>query len=524
MRKNCAEDVEALKYLGKVLDVHPREAGLPERYQAQLKTIRADTVRDLLIEAFLKVRNKNRRLIVLRPNRAQEEYSRNCTQRNIVLKARQLGITTYVAARFFIQTITQPGTVSLQVAHDQESAEDIFRIVHRFWENLPEEMQQGALCPSRANVRQIAFPNLDSEYRVGTAADEDAGRGTTVHNLHCSEVARWPCDPQETLTSLRATVPPGEGNIVLESTPNGAGGAFYEEWQQAAGTGYTQHFFPWWYDKAYRLNVDPLTFAALTDEEEELAGRADLQTGQIAWRRTMQSQLRGLMAQEYAEDPMACFRASGECVFDLDAIEHATEGAGEPVEVCDNQRLTIWFPPQVDKEYIVGVDPAGGGSEGDFSCAQVVERVTGLQCAELHGHFPPRELAIRLVDLADRYDRALLVVERNNHGHGVLAHLHNLGYTNVYRERQQEGWLTSSVTRPAMIENLASILATEPGLFQSARLLNECRTFVRQADGSSCALSGSHDDLVMAMAIALAARQAVAGRNLRHEPVEAASN
>ena len=51
-----------------------------------------------------------------------------------------MGITTYVAARFFIQTITQPGTVAVQVAHDQESAEEIFKIVHRFWENLPKAM------------------------------------------------------------------------------------------------------------------------------------------------------------------------------------------------------------------------------------------------------------------------------------------------------------------------------------------------------------------------------------------------
>jgi hypothetical protein len=511
--ENIGDDVESLEWLGKVLDLHPSEVVLPERYQLRSRTSEAETVRDLMIETLLKVRNKNRRLVILRPNRAQKEYSRSCTRRNIVLKARQLGITTYVAARFFIQTITQPGTVSLQVAHDQESAEDIFRIVHRFWENLPREMQGGALCTSRANVRQIAFPMLDSEYRVGTAADEDAGRGTTVHNLHCSEVARWPGDPQETLTSLRATVPPGDGNIVLESTPNGAGGIFYEEWQQADETAYTRHFFPWWYDNAYRVKADAAAFARLTDEESELVCRAGLNTEQIGWRRAMGSQLRGMMAQEYAEDPISCFRASGECVFDLDAIEHAAEGASEPVESHDNQRLTVWFPPQADKEYIVGVDPAGGLSEGDFSCAEVVERTTGLQCAELHGHFPPRELATQLVELAKRYGQALLAVERNNHGHGVLAHLHNLGYANVYRERKQEGWLTSAVTRPAMIENLAGMVVTEPGLFQSARLLNEFRTFVRQADGSSCALSGSHDDCVMAMAIALAARQAVAGKN-----------
>ena len=91
-----------------------------------------ETIRDLLIEGLLKVRSKTRGLVLLRPNRAQRAYARNCSKRNVVLKARQLGMTTYIAARFFIQTITQPGTLSVQVAHTQESAEEIFKIVRRF--------------------------------------------------------------------------------------------------------------------------------------------------------------------------------------------------------------------------------------------------------------------------------------------------------------------------------------------------------------------------------------------------------
>jgi hypothetical protein len=219
------------------------------------------------------------------------------------------------------------------------------------------------------------------------------------------------------------------------------------------------------------------------------------------------SQLRGLAAQEFAEDPVSCFRASGECVFDLEAVEKASVICGDPLETHDNGRLLIWLPPQKAKQYLIGVDPAGGGADGDFSCAEVLERRSGMQCAELHGHFPPRELALRLIMLAKRYNEALLVVERNNHGHAVLAHLRNQGWLNIYREGQQDGWLTSAVSRPAMIENLAAALATEPGLFRSPRLLNEFRTFVRQADGSSGAVVGSHDDCVMAMGIAWGARR-----------------
>lgn len=465
---------------------------------------------DICIGAWLKIRSKSRGLVGLSLNRAQREYSRHCTKRNIVLKARQLGITTYVAAQFFIRTITQPGTVTVQVAHDEESAEEIFRIVHRFWENLPEATRHGALLTSRANVRQIVFSRLDSEYRVATAADANAGRGMTIHNLHCSEVARWPGRPEETLASLRASVP-NDGEIVLESTPNGAGGAFYREWQQADETGYTRHFLPWWYDDDYRIEAGQIAVLPLTAEEQELVDGVGLSESQIAWRRIKRAQLRGLAVQEYAEDPTSCFLASGECVFELQAIEQALPACTAAVELRDNERLAIWFPPQPGKAYVIGVDPAGGGSEGDYSCAEVIERRSGLQCAELHGHFPPREFAARLVELGSAYNDGLLVVERNNHGAGVLAHLQIHGYENVYRESGQDGWLTSAVSRPMMIENLAAMLADAPELFRSSRLLNECRTFVRHTDGSSGAGSGSHDDCVMAMAIAQAARQKIAG-------------
>jgi len=312
------------------------------------------------------------------------------------------------------------------------------------------------------------------------------------------------------LSSLRSAVP-GNGEIVLESTPNGAGGVFYDEWQRADETGYVRHFFPWWYDEAYAIQ-DARNVHPLSPEERELVDREGLCDAQIAWRRVNRAQLRGLAAQEFGEDSSSCFLASGECVFDLTAVDRALQLCGEPVEMHDNGRLMIWFLPQAGRQYLIGVDPAGGGSEGDYSCAEVVERRSGIQCAELHGHFPPRELATKLIELANSYCGALLVIERNNHGHGVLAHLQVLGYLHVYRQGEQDGWFTSAVSRPAMVETVAAVLAEQPGLFRSRRLLSEFRTFVRQPDGKSAAVGGAHDDCVMAVAIALGARRELAGK------------
>src|SRR5258706_11133772 len=190
---------------------------LPNAQRRQGKeeiVLRAPTVRDLLMYDYLRIRDKNRRLLPLIANPAQREYEQSRKQKNIVLKARQLGITTYVAARFFLQTITHPGTLSVQVAHDQESAEEIFKVVHRFWENLPKDVRRkGALRTSRANICQLVFPDIDSEYRVETAGDPNAGRGLTIHNLHWSEGARRARDRGVTLGWIGAGVLQERGNV-----------------------------------------------------------------------------------------------------------------------------------------------------------------------------------------------------------------------------------------------------------------------------------------------------------------------
>ncbi|MGH9607283.1 MAG: terminase [Terracidiphilus sp.] len=492
--------------LGKMLDQRPASLG-------------GRTVATALAERLLLVRTREGWTAPLRANAAQKAFERRRARRNIVLKARQLGMTTWTAGRFFLKTITQPGTLTLQVAHTRESAEEIFRIVHRFVDWLPEELRSGALRTSRANARQIVFPEIDSQYRVVTAGDRNAGRGLTAQNLHCSELARWPGDPAEILAGLRAALAPGAEQI-LESTPQGVGGCFHEEWLKADETGTVRHFFPWWMEARYRAGA--VDEASLTEEERELRRRQGLDLRQIAYRRQIRADFRGLAAQEYAEDAESCFLASGESVFELAAVEERLKSAPEPVERRRNGELEIWLPPVKGKEYVVAVDPAGGGSEGDYSAIEVVEMETSLQCAEFAGHVGGLELARLAAGLAREYNRAWLVVERNNHGSGVLAHLEPAGgYDRVYRQKgrsgDQAGWLTTSVSRPAALGRLDAALAETPGRFQSRRLLGECRSFVRLANGGMGAQPGTHDDRVMAMAIALAARAEMLGRTGNRE-------
>jgi hypothetical protein len=469
----------------------------------------------LLAQKLLRIREKGGRLKPLIANRVQLDYEQRCGRQNIVLKARQMGISTWVAARMFLRTVLQPGTLSVQVAHNQTAAEEIFRIVQRFHRNLPRELQEGIWKCSRNNRRQLVFRQLDSEYRVESAADMNAGRGLTIQNLHCSEVARWPGNATGTLAGLRAALAP-EGELVLESTPMGAQGCFYDAWNEsnASAQGMVRHFFPWWWESAY---VGPAVLPERqTDEEKALVAREGLSVRQIGFRRQLQAQFRGMAAQEFAEDAESCFLASGDCVFDIAAIEQLLRAAQPPLSKGENGALWAWFKPCAERRYVVGVDPAGGGSDGDFSALQVVDIDTGLQCAEWQAHMPVRETAQAVRRVAVQYNGALIAVERNNHGSGLLAHLEG-GGLRVYEQNGIPGWPTTSWTRPAMVERVGMALM-EP-VFHSERLLRECRTFIRQQNGKAAAAAGCHDDCVMAMAVALSVREQVlqsTGKRMRH--------
>jgi len=454
---------------------------------------------------ILRVRDREGVERPLVANRAQREFEARRGRQNIVLKARQMGMTTWVAGRFFLKTITAQGVLTVQVAQTREAAEGIFRMVQRFWECLPEEYREGPLRLSRSNVGQMVFAELDSEYRVVSASDENAGRGLTIQNLHCSEVARWPGDAGATLAGLRAALAPG-GEMVMESTPHGAYGAFYEEWGRAAfdDSRMARHFLPWWWEEKYV--ADPVFDLSLA--EEELVARFELTREQIGFRRGLEASYRGLRAQEFAEDAETCFKATGECCFEVSAIEGRMAEVGRPLEVRRGGALQVWLPPVGGKEYLVGVDTAGGGSDGDFAAVQVIERESGLQCAELRERLGALELARVTAALAREYGGALVAVERNNHGAAVLAYLDATErYTRVWAGRDGvAGWLTTAGSKPGMVSRMGALLVESSWMFFSKRMLEECRTYVTFEGGRTGAVSGAHDDCLMAMAVAQAVR------------------
>ncbi|MGH9789641.1 MAG: terminase [Candidatus Acidiferrales bacterium] len=476
----------------------------------------------------MRIRERPGPLVRFRPNEAQKRYARQRTRRNIILKARQLGMTTYIAARFFLLTMFREGTTTLQVAHSEESAQRIFRIVRRFYDTLQADLR-AQIHTGPANVRELAFTQIDSRYLVDTAGNRNVGRGLTIHNLHASEVALWPGDPRETMAALLAAVVPG-GLVDVESTPNGVGGYFHSEWLRAKSgepDALTPHFFPWWMEPAYCINLPGASLEPYSDDEQQLVERHRLSAGQIRYRRWLRATFGGLAPQEYAETDDDCFLLSGCPVFETAVIEKRLRELQPPPSSEHNGALLLWCEPQPGRDYIIGADVAEGRSDGDYSAAVVIDVVSGLQCAELMARWPIWQFARELSALGRRYNAALLAVERNNHGHAVLHALrHQHTYPRIYRYADSaagfgaaaDGWPMNAQTKPHAIQTLGDMLRDAPRTFASARLLEQCRRFA-WLDGGSTGVPGAgnhsrssegdaaaHDDLVIATAIALAVR------------------
>jgi hypothetical protein len=200
-------------------------------------------------------------------------------------------------------------------------------------------------------------------------------------------------------------------------------------------------------------------------------------------------------------------------LLDLEAVERRMSEVPSAAEVRRGGALQVWLPAVAGKEYLVAVDTAGGGSDGDFAAVQVIEVASGLQCAELQQRIGTLELAKVAAELAREYGGAMIAVERNNHGAGVLAYLDSVErYARVYESSGVPGWLTTVGNKPGMISRMGALLVDSPWMFFSRRLLGECRTFVAMAGGRTGAVNGAHDDCLMAMAIGQAVRAELSGK------------
>jgi len=482
------------------------------------------------IERNLFIRSKDQRVVPFRFWPVQAHYWSQRTTWDVILKARQTGFTSEIQGLFFADAVLRSNTTSVIVAHDLDSSEKIFGIGKFFWERLPEEEKRRIGEPKYFTRREFYWPRINSRFYVGTAGSLAFGRGQTINNLHCSEFAYWP-RPEEALVALTEAVPL-TGRIVIESTANGMGNYFHDLWVQAKQeeNRYRPHFYPWWWDRGYRLPGAPL--GDLTEEEQQLQQAHGLSDDQLRWRREKQRDLRDRFPQEYPENDGHCFLASGRCCFEMAALLAARARiAGEPtpesisqLEARDGESLSVapahllvWRRPEPKREYVIGADIGGGGADGDAAAALVLDYEAGEQVAELHGRVVPDRFAHLLDALGRYYNKAELAVESNNHGHSALNTLHHTcQYPNLYRQADYNnpydrsgplGWLTNAKTKPLMIDGLASAIAEGAITIRCSALIDESLAYVVTDSGSTEAQPGKHDDRVVAAAIAWQVRK-----------------
>jgi hypothetical protein len=234
----------------------------------------------------------------------------------------------------------------------------------------------------------------------------------------------------------------------------------------------------------------------------------DITRGQLAFRRFKQNDLKDLFIQEYPEDDVTCFLASGGAPFDLTIIQEMINDAPEPIETYG--AVEIFKPYDRRHLYVIGADTAEGVRK-DYSMAVVMD-TTNLEVVATFrsNRIKPSEFAKGICELADKYqggDRShpLLAVERNNHGHAVLLALEEMNsYPNLYKDPSDEkyGWKTTSVSRPLMVDTFIEGVEERQIKLNSKAILYECLTLIDNG-GKIEAEDGENDDAVIATAIAL---------------------
>jgi len=440
-------------------------------------------------ERYLVVQNKAGEIVPLALNRAQQQLVRQLTGRDIVLKARQLGMSTVIQAWLFYQQM-RGGARTSTLCHEDELTSTLRRMVDLYYNSLAPDVR-----PARryANAKLTTYEGLYSEGSIATVGGQAGlrkGRGASVTHIHGSEVAFWP----DADNVMSAAMQAGNPAIVLESTPNGMTGWFYERCMEALdGDGaWALHFFPWWWDDEYRLPLGPGETLAYTDEERALVDAHGLDAEQIKWRRAKRRELPNSFAQEYPEDPYSCFLASGRSYFgDVEHVYTAPAGT----------------EPQRGHLYYAGLDFA---QTSDYTVLSVID-LTDMRQVDM----------LRINGLSWQEMRRRVSVMANYWSAQVVGEANSMGTTNI--ELLQSGEVMEDGTKiaPIRLVPFDTTPSSKPGLIQGLyhalheaglQLLNdpaqrhEIRSFISkqtatghwqyEADGSG------HDDTVIALALA----------------------
>ena len=458
----------------------------------------------------------------------QRNFEQNRSGWDLILKARQVGVTTQELARDLHHAIKHPGHNVLVVVHDRTMKEQLFEALRIMAESL---FELGLLPVTRYSTKtELVFRDTGSAVRIIEAGETERaatkkGRSGTVHRLHITEMAFWGSAGDTMAAVLSSVVDDGE--VVIESTANGAGGKFYESVKAARQPGslYKFHFFPWYLHKSYRRPCPPGFDPEPRDVWEEKLRAEGCDDQQISWWRTKVDDPNIGIDKALAEfpiDPETCFRSSGREYYDA----KTTDYLASTVRPMLREALLVWkqlqlgvahifAEPIAGHSYVIGGDVAEGvGADGHG--AVVLDRATGEMCATYwSNNIEPGDFGLALVVLAWIYNQATVAPERNNHGHAAIRAIEREAkYQKLFRTKDRRpGWSTDPATRPPLFDELYAACRTKAYGCPDMRVLAEAKTLIIDKDGRPRARdkgksNGCTDDLMIAWGIAHQVRSA----------------
>ncbi|MBE3086133.1 MAG: hypothetical protein IMZ64_07950, partial [Bacteroidetes bacterium] len=503
----------------------------------------------LVEHGFLTIKTKSRGIIKLFPNNIQQRFIKEVKKiffsgkpvRVIVLKARQMGISTIIEGIIYAFVSRMKGVNACVVADDLDGANYIFEMQKLFQEMLEKHLKPNI---KHSNEKKLSFNGINSQIVIDTADNPNVGRKYTFQFAHLTEVGRWQKSLNELLAGLGHAIPNSMGTMVfLESTAKGYN-EFYDLWVKAinGGTDWIPVFLPWWEFPEYQLAlesgklypIDNIKFVTPVEkenflkEEQDIKKKYNLSDEQLNWRRwDIVNNCSGEVNKFRQENP-ACweeaFVASGDIYFNREALQ------AQPIKkplvvgniVKDGIRYVfredaaglfkIYEWPQRTEQYCVGADSAEGLEHGDKSAGIAINKRSNKTACVYNHNIAPDRFEEDLIKMGNYYNQATIACENKGYGYSINQGLYK-NYGKVYRRVKTKkgfneptlelGFNTNSITRPQILALFAEEISCRSTDLLDIDLIGQCWTFINNAKrGQPEAEKGKCDDLVVARAIA----------------------
>tara|TARA_R110002124_G_scaffold280953_1_gene454876 strand:- start:405 stop:1979 length:1575 start_codon:yes stop_codon:yes gene_type:complete len=400
----------------------------------------------------------------------------------VILKARQLGISTITAAYIVWLMLFYRDKNVLVIATKFQTAANLVKKVKNIMQNVPSWLK---IADIKIDNRTSFVLTNGSEVKAASTSG-DAGRSEALSLLVIDEAAH--VDGLEDLwTGLYPTLSTG-GRCIALSTPNGVGNWFHKTYMEASQE--SNDFYP-----------IRLPWMVHPDRDQN-------------W---FEKETKNMSRRQIAQELECNFNASGETVIHPEDIELLFTKVKDPIyKTGFDRNLWLWEQYDQDFTYLLVADVARGDG-ADFSVFHILKLETMEIIGEYQGKPNLGDFAHILDNTGREFGEALLVVENNSLGISILEKLQDKEYPNLYYsvkstheyvdQLQAEGlknsvagFTTSSKTRPLIVAKMEEFIRNKLINLYSSRTINELKTFIWHNNRPQ-AMRSYHDDLVMSLAI-----------------------